>query len=385
MLCEEQHETPSNLYSSRDVLDVNEKSGENPLPTCMENTASEGRQEEGSFFQSEEIQKEIEELRRRDEEECRLKQQFVRSRIDQHLIQNGGDLSLLLSQHTVPNEVKCVQLTRFGQTKNIQSDKVPLPLPMKGDVLIRSHSCGVNFHDTMTRNGILDNWVRSTKPPFIMGSEVAGEIVGLGKNVTDLKLGDRVMALPERKAWSEYVVCREEYCFKIPDQMSYHEAVALTVDGIVSHSLLFQMGNLSPGKAVLLHSTPGGLGTLVTQMARTVPNTRIFKITAERMNGKHVESSDHAVHYIERDTDYVSEIRNSYPHGVDLVLDGLHESNFHRDFNLLSPMGKYVLFGNRTTNGGLFDTAKSVMVGAGKSNAIETLRGEQECLWLQPA
>jgi hypothetical protein len=163
MLCEEQHETPSNLYSSRDVLDVNEKSGENPLPTCMENTASEGRQEEGSFCQSEEIQskifninvrfpclnsfnvikinvEEIEELRRRDEEECRLKQQYVRSRIDQHLIQNGGDLSLLLSQHTVPNEVKCVQLTRFGQTKNIQSDKVPLPLPMKGDVLIRSHS-----------------------------------------------------------------------------------------------------------------------------------------------------------------------------------------------------------------------------------------------------
>lgn len=47
---------------------------------------------------------------------------------------------------------------------------------------------GVNFHDTLTRNGILDNWVRSTKPPFIMGSEIAGEIVGLGKNVTDLKV-----------------------------------------------------------------------------------------------------------------------------------------------------------------------------------------------------
>ncbi len=56
MLCEEQHETPSNLYSSRDVLAVNDKSGENPLPTCMENTAAEGRQEEGSFCKSEEIQ-----------------------------------------------------------------------------------------------------------------------------------------------------------------------------------------------------------------------------------------------------------------------------------------------------------------------------------------
>jgi hypothetical protein len=45
--------------------------------------------------------------------------------------------------------------------------------------------------------------------------------------------------------------------------MSYNEAVALAVDGIVAHSLLFQMGNLSPGKAVLLHSTPGGLVILL--------------------------------------------------------------------------------------------------------------------------
>ena len=83
---------------------------------------------------------EIEKLRRRDEEECHRKQQYIRSRIDQHLSQNGGDMSLLLSQHTVPKEVKCVQLTRFGETKNIHTDKVPLPLPMKYEVLIRSHS-----------------------------------------------------------------------------------------------------------------------------------------------------------------------------------------------------------------------------------------------------
>lgn len=67
------------------------------------------------------------------------------------------------------------------------------------------------------------------------------------------------MALPERKAWSEYVVCRVDFCFKIPEKMNYHDAVALTVDGMVAYSLLFPMGNLSTGKAVLLHSTPGGL------------------------------------------------------------------------------------------------------------------------------
>jgi D-arabinose 1-dehydrogenase-like Zn-dependent alcohol dehydrogenase len=47
---------------------------------------------------------------------------------------------------------------------------------------------GVNFDDVMTRNGMLDNWVRSLKAPFIMGSEVAGEVIGLGKNVTELNV-----------------------------------------------------------------------------------------------------------------------------------------------------------------------------------------------------
>ena len=175
MLCENQHETPSNLYSSQDPLPVSETIGGNSLlPTLTENP-TEGLQKEDFFNESEEIQSilffftrnfsiikqskhfflsinvnslfhvgEIEKLRRRDEEECHRKQIYIRSRIDQHLSQNGGDLSLLLSQHTVPNEVKCVQLTRFAQTKNIskniRTDKVPLPLPIKDQVLIRSHS-----------------------------------------------------------------------------------------------------------------------------------------------------------------------------------------------------------------------------------------------------
>lgn len=114
-----------------------------------------------------------------------------------------------------------------------------------------------------------------------MGSEVAGEIVGLGKDVTEFKvtfdkpfvckrvclvywfttiqLGDRVLALPKCDAWSEYVVCHVDLCFKIPEKMNYHEAVALTFDGILAYSVLFQIGDLSPGEAVLMHFTGGGL------------------------------------------------------------------------------------------------------------------------------
>lgn len=101
----------------------------------------------------------------------------------------------------------------------------------------------------------------------------------------------------------------------------------------------------------------------MTQMAHTMPNTRIFKISMDKTGKKHEESLDHAVHYIEHDTDYVSEIRNNSPKGIDLILDCQYSvDNFHRDFNLLSPMGKYVLFGTQSLNfnNGFFNTARSV-------------------------
>ena len=143
-------------------------------------------------------------------------------------------------------------------------------------------------------------------------------------------------------------------------------------------------------------------GTMVTQMTRTVPNTRVFKIAMNKEEGQG-ESADEVVHYIEHDADYVSEIRHSSPHGVDLVLDCQYEDNFNRDFNLLRPLGKYILFGTQAAiNRGFFDSARSVrlndryrcpclnffffaVVGTRKNFSSETLRGEQEHLRLQLA
>lgn len=76
------------------------------------------------------------------------------------------------------------------------------------------------------------------------------------------------MALPERKAWAEYAVCKAEHCFRMPDDMTYDEAVALTVDGMVSYALLFEIGGVrvddpcglsASRKNVLMHSSAGGL------------------------------------------------------------------------------------------------------------------------------
>lgn len=99
---------------------------------------------------------------------------------------------------------------------------------------------------------------------------------------------------------------------------------------------------------------------MVTQMVRTVPETILFKIAME--NEGQIKFTNQNVHYIDHDSDYVTEIRHSSPHGVDLVLDCQYEDNFLRDLNLLRPMGKYVLFGTQAAvhRRPFFDSARTV-------------------------
>lgn len=216
------------------------------------------------------------------------------------------------------------------------------------------------------------------------------------------------MALPERKAWAEYVVCKAQHCFVIPDEMSCNEAVALAVDGMTAYSLLFEMGGLKTDEDlcgltakrinVLMHSSPGSLvsitffdvtyesymlifqSDMVIQMLRSVPNARLFKIA---LLEEESESQDGMVHSIDRDADYVSEVRHFSPHGVDLVLDCNYENNFSRDFNLLRPMGRYVQFGThaafREGQPGFMETAKSV--GLAVEYLLDKLQSSASIQW----
>jgi hypothetical protein len=89
----------------------------------------------------------------------------------------GPTTATLESRNSHPRSLLVIIRTRLNL--------YPYSLKLKRTLILNS---GVNFNDIMTRNGMLDTWVRSLKVPFIMGSEVAGEVVGLGRNVINLKV-----------------------------------------------------------------------------------------------------------------------------------------------------------------------------------------------------
>lgn len=93
----------------------------------------------------------------------------------------------------------------------------------------------------------------------MQGFECAGEIEAVGEGVTKFEVGDRVVALPEFKAWAELVAVPETFVYKIPENMTYTEAAAITLNYLVAHILVNDLAVVRPGNSVLLHSAGGGV------------------------------------------------------------------------------------------------------------------------------
>jgi len=239
-----------------------------------------------------------------------------------------------------PKEMRAVVLTGFGGLKSVKVLKKPEPTLGEGEVLIRVKACGLNFQDLMVRQGAIDS---PPKTPFILGFECSGEVEEIGEGVEDFKVGDRVVALPEYRAWAELVAVPARYVYHIPADLSYLDAAAIAMNYLVAYILLFELGGLAPGKSVLVHSAGGGVGQAVAQLSKTISDVTVFGVASK---GKHEALKASIDHLLERGGDYASEVRKLSPEGVDIFLDCLCGEECNRGYSLLKPMGKYILYGS---------------------------------------
>jgi NADPH:quinone reductase-like Zn-dependent oxidoreductase len=113
----------------------------------------------------------------------------------------------------------------------------------------------------MVRLGAIDS---PPKTPTILGFECAGEIEAVGENVEDFQVGDRVVALPEFRAWAELCAVPTKYVYKLPDEMSFQDAAAITMNYLVAYVIVYELLSLRPGKSLMLHSAGGGVVSILT-------------------------------------------------------------------------------------------------------------------------
>lgn len=237
---------------------------------------------------------------------------------------------------------RALVLTGYGGYDKVKLQvKKGKPALKSGEVMVRVKTCGLNFADLMARQGLYD---RLPSPPVTPGMECSGIIEALGEDVTDRKVGDKVLVLNRSGMWQEFVVVPAAHTFLMPEGMSFEDAAALPVNYITAYLMLFNFGHLRPNQSVLIHMAAGGVGIAATQLCKTVNDVTVFGTASA---SKHEVISEggvtHPIDY--RTRDYVEEIRKINPKGLDIVLDPLGGSDTNKGYNLLKPMGKLISYG----------------------------------------
>ena len=237
--------------------------------------------------------------------------------------------------------MKAVVLTGTGGYDVLQVRDMPDPEVGPGGVRIAVKAAGINFADTMARIGLYPD---APKPPCVLGYEVAGEIESVGEGVSDHAVGDRVVAGTLFKGQAELVTVPADQALPLPERFSFEQGAAFPVNYGTAYAALIVMGSLRKGNRVLIHAAGGGVGISATQIARNEGAEVFGTASASKHDAIRAQGVTHAIDY--RNQDFEEEVmRLTDGEGVDLVLDALGPTSFRKDYRLLRPGGRLVMYG----------------------------------------
>jgi putative PIG3 family NAD(P)H quinone oxidoreductase len=145
---------------------------------------------------------------------------------------------------------------------------VPEPVPGSGELLIRVHATALNRADLAQRRGAYPAPVKAGDSGLaIAGLEAAGEVVGMGGEVTGFAVGDRVMAMCAG-GYAELATVEHRLAVRIPERLSWEEAAAIPVAYMTAHDALITNARLQAGESVLVNAASSGVGVAAIQIAR---------------------------------------------------------------------------------------------------------------------
>jgi NADPH:quinone reductase-like Zn-dependent oxidoreductase len=234
-----------------------------------------------------------------------------------------------------------VVIPRYGPPDVFETREAPDPLPGEGDIRIRVRAAGVNFADILARLGLYPD---APKPPVVVGYEVAGRIDAVGRAVTGMSEGDRVVALTRFGGYADTVVVPAAQAFHFPDKLSDSEAAAVPVNYLTAALALYRMAALAPGETVLVHNAGGGVGIAATQLARLRRATVIGTASASKHGALQSFGVEHAIDY--RHADVADEVKKlTRGRGVDVILGPIGGRSFTSSYTMLAPLGRLIIFG----------------------------------------
>lgn len=280
--------------------------------------------------------------------------------------------------------MKAIEVLTHGGPESMALVDTDVPQPSANQVVVEVAAAGVNFIDTYHRSGVYP-----TKLPLRLGLEGAGVVRDVGDNVDWAKVGDRVAWNSAPGSYAEHVVLSKETTYAVPDDVSLETAAALMLQGLTAHYLATSSFELRAGHTALVHAGAGGVGLLLTQLAKArgaqVITTVSSDVKEELSRGA---GADEVVRY-DGFTDMTADLPAAIKEltagqGVDVVYDGVGAATFDGSLASLAVRGMLVLFGGASGQVPTFDLQR---LNAGGSLSITRpsmghfLRTDDERAW----
>jgi NADPH2:quinone reductase len=235
-----------------------------------------------------------------------------------------------------------VVFERYGGPEVLEYKEVADPQPAEGEVLVDVEAIGVNYRDVYEREAE----AYGSSPPAIIGVEGAGTVVATGQRVA-------WVAVPG--SYAERIAAPTDRLVHVPDGISCEVAAAALLQGMTAHYLVHDSYRIEDGDWVLVHAAAGGVGLLLTQMAK-LRGGRVIATTSTYEKGVLASDAgaDHVIGY-EGFAQRAREITGG--EGMAAVYDGVGKTTFVDGLDALAPTGRMILYGAASGRPDPFDVS----------------------------
>ena len=237
--------------------------------------------------------------------------------------------------------MRAIRVHACGGPEALRYDEIATPEPQAGEALVEIAAAGVNFIDVQHRAG------RYKPPalPFTLGSEGAGTVTAVGAGVSEVAVGDRVAYAMVLGAYAEHAVVPAKRLVKVPAAIDLKTAAAVMLQGLTAHYLTQSTFAIKPGDTALVHAAAGGVGQLITQVAR-LRGATVYGTVGGEAKAAVARAAGAAAAIDYRTQDFEAEIKKlTNGRGVDVVYDSVGKDTFEKSLNSLRPRGMLALFG----------------------------------------
>lgn len=234
-----------------------------------------------------------------------------------------------------------IRIHESGGPEKLRADDIPVPAPGAGKIRFRVEAAGLNFIDTYKRSGLY-----AVNLPHTLGQEAAGIVTAVGEGVTEFRVGDRVATAAASGAYAKETVAPVAQTVRVPGNVDARTAAALLLQGMTAHYLACATFPLKAGDVALVHAAAGGVGLLLTQIAKR-RGARVFATVgsdAKAQLARAAGADEVCLYGRENFADAARAFTAG--RGVDVVYDGVGKDTFAGSLNSLRPRGMLVSFGN---------------------------------------